>query len=262
MNNIKYNFNDFLKIMKKLISKDGCPWDKVQTHESLKKYMIEECYEVLDAVDNNDDKNLCEELGDVLLQVVFHAQIAENRGAFNINDVINNVSEKMINRHPHIFSDACADTPEEVLDNWESIKKREKGYNSKTDILKSVPKSLPALIRAEKVQKKASMSKFDFDSLDSAFEKLYEETEELKAVINKSDSKKMEEFGDLLFSAVNISRFLKLNPEFALTNAIEKFINRFEYIENALSAKGIDLEDADLTEIDALWNESKNKEEL
>lgn len=259
MKDIKYDFDGLRSIMKKLLSEGGCPWDRAQTHESLKRYLIEECYEVIDAIEKNDMVNLCEELGDVLLQVMFHSQVEENKGNFNIDDVVNGISLKMINRHTHIFSDATADTPQEVSDNWEKIKIKEKGYTSYTEVMKSVPKIFPALIRAEKVQKKASDVGFDFKNFDDALLKVYEEIEELKEVKNKSDEEKMEEYGDLLFSIVNISRFLKINPEFALTNSLEKFINRFEYIENVSISKGLSIYNLSLEEMDILWNESKVK---
>lgn len=260
----KYSLDDFIGIMRKLISEDGCPWDKVQTHESLRRYLIEESYEAIDAINNNDKENLCEELGDVLLQVVFHSLIAEKNSDFSFDDVINGVSEKMIRRHPHIFANENAETAQEVLKNWDEIKKVEKNYSSVTDTLKSVPKSFPALMRAEKVQNKAAKVGFDFEEVSQTIDKLEEEIAELKAELNKTTVKEckiMEEYGDLLFAATNISRFLKINPEFALTNATEKFINRFEYIENALNSKGKEISLASAEEMNALWNESKGIEE-
>lgn len=258
--NKNYSLEDFKNIMRKLISDDGCPWDKIQTHESLKRYLIEESYEVIDAIDNNDNDNLCEELGDVLLQVVFHSAIAEKKGEFTFSDVINGVSEKMIRRHPHIFDDADAENAQDVLDNWDEIKKKEKNYMSVTDTLKSVPRAFPSLMRAEKVQNKAAKVGFDFENVEQVLDKLEEEIGELKEEINGNKCKIMEEYGDLLFAATNISRFLKINPEFALTNATEKFINRFEYIESALIAKGSDMSMSCVDEMNALWNESKGTE--
>lgn len=253
-----YSLEDFIGIMRRLIAEDGCPWDKVQTHESLRRYLIEESYEVIDAINNNDKENLCEELGDVLLQVVFHSLIAEKNSDFSFNEVINGVSEKMIRRHPHIFAEENAETAQEVLKNWEEIKKVEKNYTSVTETLKSVPNSLPALMRAEKVQNKAAKVGFDFENVYQALEKLEEEIIELKEEINGKECKIMEEYGDLLFAATNISRFLKINPEFALTNATEKFINRFEYIENALTSQGKELSSASVEEMNAFWNQSKD----
>lgn len=236
-----YSFEDFIEIMKRLTSENGCPWDKVQTHESLRRYLIEESYEAIDAIDRNDKENLCEELGDVLLQVIFHSIIAEKNSDFDINDVISTVSEKMIRRHPHVFADKDAETADEVLTNWEEIKKKEKGYSDVTDTLKSIPKSLPALMRAEKVQSKAVKNGFEIENIDIEIDRIEKELAELKKEITVNNSRQMEQIGNLLFSVVNISRILKINPEFALTNAAEKFINRFEYIENALTERDKDI---------------------
>lgn len=223
----KYSFDDFIKIMKTLISEDGCPWDKVQTHETLKRYLIEESYEVIDAIDNNDKENLCEELGDVLLQVVFHSILAEKDSEFSLNDVIDGVAKKMIYRHPHIFSDVSAETADDVLTNWEELKKKEKGYNSKSDVLKSVPKSLPSLMRAEKVIKKADDSISEKDKLTETINELKNFVSGLDTnnLINSDDKEKT--IGDLLFLVTKISAGLKINTEFALTNSTETFINKF-----------------------------------
>ncbi len=228
----KYSFSDFKDIMETLTDENGCPWDKIQTHETLKRYLIEECYEVIDAIEKNDKTNLREELGDVLLQVFFHSVIAEKNGEFSLNDVVNGICEKMISRHPHIFSDAQAETSDDVLLNWEEIKKKEKGYRTKTDALKSVPKTFPSLMRAEKVLKKAS----DSNPNQLAFENT---VLKIKNILNSFSSDNLCDYntnysiiGELLLLTVNISVFLKINPEFALTNATEKFINRFENIED------------------------------
>ena len=259
----KYDFKDFLEIMKTLRSENGCPWDKVQTHESLKKYMLEESYEVVEAIDKNDMANLCEELGDVLLQVVFHAQIASEEEKFTMDDVIDGISKKMITRHPHIFSDQVANTPEEVLDNWEKIKKKEKNQKTQTEVLKSVPKAMPAMMRAVKVQSKAADVGFDFTEKEEALNKLSEEVEEFKEALGSADCDKKDkvesEFGDILFSLMNISRFFKLNPEFSLTKSTEKFINRFEYIENSMLKNGQDFSQMSMKQLDELWDEAKTK---
>lgn len=257
-----YNFTDLAEIIQTLLGENGCPWDKEQTHESLEKYLIEECYEVIDAINKKDFDNMCEELGDVLLQVMLHSAIAEKSKKFTISDVIDGISKKMITRHPHVFADIQAETSDKVLANWEEIKKEEKGYKTQTEVLESVPKSLPALIRAEKVQKKAAAVGFEFKCFEDALQKVYEETEELIQEKNGSYDRKMEEYGDLLFSVVNISRFFKLNPEFALTNSIEKFINRFEYIERATLATGKAVSELTVDEINSLWNNSKNSKDL
>lgn len=257
----KYSFYDLVDIIKKLRDDNGCPWDKVQTHESLKKAMLEEAYEAFEAIDNKDMKNLCEELGDVILQAVFHAQIESEKGVFNIDDVTDGICKKMIYRHPHIFSNAKAETSEEVLSNWEELKKKEKHYETQTDVLKGVAKALPALTRASKVQSKAADVGFDFQYCDDTIKKTHEEIDELynAVLLGKSDNIE-EEFGDILFSIVNISRFLKINPEFALTKAIEKFINRFEYVEKAVISEGKSFSDMSLDELDNFWNEAKKIE--
>lgn len=243
MENIRYNFEDFIGIMEKLIAPDGCPWDRVQTHESLKRYMIEECYEAVEAINNRDSENLCEELGDVLLQVVFHALLAKKEGLFDINDVIDGVSKKMINRHRHIFGDVSANTPEEVLKSWDEIKKEEKGYTTATQQLKSIPKSLPALIRAEKILSKAEKNGARQADTDEEWNQALKLIEELKEEKNMINEEKMDKIGNLFLIITNISRKNKINPEFALTNASETYINRFEYIENTDKNDGIVNED-------------------
>lgn len=258
----KYTYEDFIAIVSRLRSPDGCPWDKVQTHDSLKKCILEETYEVIDAIDNQDMENLCEELGDVLLQVVFHSQIEKETGRFTMEDVVDGISKKMISRHPHIFSDTSVDTPEEVLQNWEEIKKKEKGCTSQTEVLNRIPKSLPALIRAQKVQSKAKDAGFDFTHLEQVLDKISEEAQELKEALSLSEEKKEEEFGDLLFSIVNLSRFLQLNAEFALTKATEKFINRFGYVEKSVLSQGKKISDMTMDDLDAIWEQSKQHRHL
>lgn len=228
----KFTFEDFTDIMERLIAPDGCPWDRVQTHESLKRYMIEECYEATEAIDNNDSENLCEELGDVLLQVVFHSVLAKKEGVFDIDDVISAVSEKMINRHRHIFGDTEADTPDEVIKSWDEIKKEEKGYKTKTEQLRSVPKSLPALMRCEKVISKAEKLKDNNINVDILYTEAENLLKELKEGANEPVSAKMDKIGRILLVIANISRKNEINPEFALTNAVETYINKFECAEN------------------------------
>lgn len=257
----RYTLDDFVAVMRALRGENGCPWDRVQTHESLRMDMLEEAYEAANAIDHNDMPNLCEELGDVLMQVVFHAEIEEEKGeaaAFTLEDVIRGIGEKMVYRHPHVFGNGeiKADTPEEVLVNWEALKKVEKDTKTQTAVMESVPEALPALIRARKVQKKAADVGFDFPVTADAFQKVYEELKELEAAA-AGDGEVEEEFGDILFALVNISRFLKINPEFALTKAIKKFINRFEYIEKSAFSQGKDLSDMTLEEMDLLWDEAK-----
>ena len=258
MKSEKYSFDDLLDIMKVLRGENGCPWDRVQTHETLKKYFIEETYEVLDAIDLKDKDKLCEELGDVLLQVIFHARIASDDGSFDMSDVIDGISRKMISRHTHVFGNTKADTPDEVVESWEKIKKKEKGKEDATGLLKDVPKSLPALMRSYKVQKLAADVGFDWDDIGDVFRKVREETDELAEVSGSGDMERItDELGDLLFAAVNLARFLKVQPEMALTGTIEKFIDRFEYVEKKAREKGHRTEEMSLAELDAFWEEAK-----
>lgn len=249
-----------IDIMKLLRSEEGCPWDREQTHDSLKKYLIEETYEYLEVVDLEDKARMCEELGDVLLQIVFHARIAEENGDFNIEDVINGVCDKMIHRHPHVFDDVTAETSSQVLKNWEEIKKKEKGVTNQTSVLQGVPKNLPALMRSYKVQQKAAQVGFDWTNPGDVFAKIREEIDELEAEYNKQNKSGIdEEFGDVLFSVVNLSRFLKVHPELSLTQSTDKFIGRFEYIEKRASEQGRTLDGMSLEEMEALWVEAKEK---
>ena len=247
----KYTIDDLLAIMKRLRDPDGCPWDKVQTHQSIKKSMIEETYEAIDALDFGDDKAFANELGDVLLQVVFHSQIASERGAFDFSDVLYEVCTKLITRHTHIFGDDKAGNEEEALSNWEKNKKKEKQIESCTGVLEDVPKYLPALMRAEKIQKKARGFGFDWDNIDGVYEKVFEEIDELKAA--KTEDEVREEYGDLLFSVVNLGRFLGTDPETALTGASNKFVSRFAKMENAAVSQGKDIQKMSPDELDKLW---------
>lgn len=254
----KYNINDLLKIMEILRSPNGCPWDKVQTHESIKKSMIEESYEAIDALDKGDDKAFANELGDVLLQVVFHAQIAKERGAFNFDDIINEICTKLVTRHTHVFGKDKAGNEDEALTNWEKNKKKEKGLKTYTDMLKDVPHYYPALMRAEKVQKKAKGVGFDWQEISDVYDKVYEEIDELKeAAIDQNEIKIEEEYGDFLFAAVNLGRFLNVTPEIALAKASEKFINRFSKMEEEAVNEGRDLAQMNLNEMDRLWDKIK-----
>ncbi len=255
----KYTFSELVDIMALLRSDKGCLWDKEQTHESLKKYLIEETYEVLEAIDLGSKEKLSEELGDVMLQVVFHAQVGKELGNFDINDVITGICRKLISRHPHVFGEAKADTPDAVVDNWEAIKKKEKGIKSQTGVLKDVPSNLPALMRSYKVQQKAAQVGFDWDNMDDVFEKVNEELNELRDVYKSENMERItDEMGDVFFSLVNLSRFLKVQPELALTGTINKFIKRFEYIEQESLKEGRRLEDMSLSEMDQLWNKAKD----
>ncbi len=256
----KYGFNDLLEIMAKLRGEGGCPWDREQTHKSLRIYMIEETYEVLEALDAGDKDKFCNELGDLLLQIVFHAQIAKENGDFDIGDVTTEVCRKLISRHPHIFGDVRADTADKVIENWEAIKKKEKKLKSQTGVLKDVPSNLPALMRSYKVQQKAAQVGFDWDNIEDAFSKVDEEIRELRDVYKSNNVERItDELGDAFFALVNVSRFLKIQPELALNGTIGKFIRRFEYIEQQSTKAGKKLEDMSLAEMDELWNEAKQK---
>ncbi|MEY8001891.1 nucleoside triphosphate pyrophosphohydrolase [Clostridium sp. Mt-5] len=257
---ITYDLKDLLDIMKKLRSDTGCPWDREQNHDSLKKYLIEESYEVIEAVNEKDDVNLVEELGDVLFQVIFHCQIGEEEGFFNIKDVINGICDKMIKRHPHVFGCENVDSTKQVLINWNTIKKKEQGLKTYTDELKHVAKTLPALMRASKVQKKAAGVGFDWDKVECALDKVLEEYYEVKNVYKSEEKVKIvEEIGDLIFACVNVARFLDIDPEFALNYTIEKFIKRFAYIEKNAMDHGLDMMNMTLNEMDKLWEEAKSK---
>ena len=246
---------ELVKVLRK-----KCPWDMEQTHSSLRRGIIEEAYEVVEAINRNSDDNLREELGDVLLQIVFHSDIAREENRFDIVDVVNSLCEKMINRHPHVFSTGDAKTVDKVLEKWENIKSKEHGNITNTERLMDVPKSLPALIRGEKVQKRAADVGFDWDNIEPAIEKVREELEEFCSARAEADYESMyEELGDLLFSVVNVSRFAKIGAEEALNRATEKFIERFSMLERAANESGRRLEDMSLEEMDALWDEIKGQ---
>lgn len=256
----KYDVGDLLDIMKILRDPDGCPWDREQTHRSIRRDLLEEAYEVADAIDCDDKEALCEELGDLLLQVAFHAQISRDNGEFTFDEVADGICKKLILRHPHVFGNVEAETTEQVLDNWDAIKKEEKHQESYTDTLTSVPRAFPALMRAAKVQKRAAKAGFDWDDLTGAAAKLPEELEEFSAALKSGSAEDIEEeFGDLLFSAVNVSRFLKIDPENALAKATDKFIGRFEKVEKICVDRGKDMKTMSLQELDGIWEEVKHK---
>lgn len=250
-----YSFEDLVEIMRLLRSENGCPWDREQTHESIRRNFIEEAYEAVEAIDKKDDANLCEELGDVLLQVVFHARIAEEDSRFDIGDVADGICKKLVLRHPHIFGDVSANTSKEVLRNWDEIKKVEKNQRSVTQAMRELPSCLPALIYADKLQSKAKKCGFDWPEVSGALDKLSEETEELRAAVEAGTNVE-EELGDVLFSAVNVARFAHLDPEEALSKASQKFLKRFAYMEEHAEKP---LSAMDLEEMDRLWNEAKTK---
>lgn len=251
-------WQELVAIIARLRGKDGCPWDKKQDHFTLKRYLLEESYEVIDAIDSQDDAALCDELGDVLLQVVLHSQIAAEENKFTIDDVVDNVSRKMIRRHPHIFSDAHADNAEEVLTMWEKIKAEEKNSSQgeKRGIMK-INQNLPALMLAQKAQDKAHRVGFDWPDISGAKAKLTEELQELEQA--NSPQERRTELGDVLFSLVNMARFMDIDAEDALRSSVQKFIKRFNYVEKTLAAKELQWEDVSLAEMDAIWDEAKGK---
>lgn len=250
----RYTFADLVAVMEKLRSRTGCPWDKEQTHESLKRYLVEESYEVLEAIDDNDTNALYDELGDVLLQVVFHARIAQQQGEFDISDVTTAICSKMISRHTHIFGNVVAKSPSDVINNWENIKKGEKGQQTQTEVLQGVPKSMPALMRSGKVQHKAAHVGFDFTDVKQAFDKMLEEIDEVR----QSDASSLaEECGDLLFSAVNVVRLLGIEPETALQKATDKFIARFAVVERIAGEENVDMRSCGIEKLDELWDKAK-----
>lgn len=258
VNKKSYDFNDLIEIMKFLRAPDGCPWDRVQTHESIRSNFIEETYEVIEAIDNKDNELMKEELGDVLLQVVFHSEMAAEENAFDINDVINDVCKKLVIRHPHVFGDVKADNSEEALKSWDDVKMKTKSQDRQSDAMLSVARSLPSLMRAEKIQKKAAKVGFDWDNVDEAMEKIPEELSELRqAVADNNQADIAEELGDLLFSVVNVSRFLKVDSEKALYDACDKFTSRFTSLEELAQQRDIDINTATLDELNSLWDEVK-----
>jgi MazG family protein len=255
------------RLVERLRGENGCPWDKEQTRETLKPMLIEEAYEVLDALGSGDPAELKDELGDLLFQVVFHAQISREKKEFDLADVIDRSHEKMVRRHPHIFANADLKTAEDVLKSWEDIKAAEKGVpsSSRSDaersLLDGIPSKLPALHRAYQMTAKASRVGFDWAQLDDILQKLKEETSELREAHAQQDSQKVaDEIGDLLFVAVNIARFLDIDAETALGRSNRKFDRRFRHIESAIKRQGRELKDASLAEMDALWDEAKKHE--
>ena len=252
----RYGMDDLIKIMELLRAPEGCPWDREQTHQSIRRNMLEEAYEVAETIDEEDYDHMKEELGDVLLQVVFHARMAEEAGRFNFGDVVDGVSQKLVFRHPHVFGTVTAEDSEGALVTWEAQKQVEKGQKTAGDTLDGVARSLPALMRAEKIQAKAQKAGFDWDSVEPVLDKISEETEELKKAV-REHSNVEEELGDLLFAAVKAGRFLGLDSELVLHAACEKFIRRFRRVE-AMADKP--MTEMDLTTLEALWKAAKAEE--
>ena len=254
----KYDIDDLISIVTLLRAPDGCPWDREQTHTSIKKNFIEETYEVIEAINQQSTEGLKEELGDVLLQIALHCEMEREEGNFDFDDVCNDICQKLIIRHPHVFGDVKADNADEALSSWDAAKLKTKGIKKLSQSMSGIPVELPALMRAQKVQDKASKVGFDWKDSEGAFSKIYEEINELINAIDRNDSPDIEEeFGDLLFSCVNVSRFIGVESEEALTKATDKFIKRFALVEQLAQEKGISMKDSSLEELDLLWDKAK-----
>lgn len=257
MSDIGKKFEELVEIIDRLRAPDGCPWDREQTNQSLLPYFIEEAYELIESVDEENWDTVKEELGDLLLHVVFQASIGEDDGKFKLEDSLTNVNEKLVRRHPHVFGDVQADAAFHAKQNWESQKHKEKRRKSRLD---GVPKNLPALVQAQRLQQKASYAGFDWDKIDRVWDKVHEEIEELKeAQSNDLKDHIAEEIGDVLFALVNLSRYLDIPAEDALRQTNQKFTSRFSKVEEGIKAQGKELEDATLKEMDAIWELAKKK---
>jgi tetrapyrrole methylase family protein / MazG family protein len=254
---MKRNFSDLVELMRTLRGPDGCPWDRKQTLEDLKPFVIEEAYEVVDAIDRGDRDSLREEIGDLLLESVFLAQIAEEMGWFDVDDAVTAIHDKLVRRHPHVFGDAVAGTADQVLTNWEKMKNEERKAEN-LSVLSGVPATLPALLKAARLTEKASRVGFDWERIDDVFAKLDEEIAELRAAVDAGRRDEIhDELGDLLFTIANIARKLEIPPEEALQSTNRKFKQRFEFIESTLRKQGRSFEETSLDEMDAIWNEAK-----
>lgn len=253
-----YNIEDLLRIMEILRGPGGCPWDAEQTHESIKKDLIEETYEVIEAINKQNPVMLQEELGDLLMQVVFHSRLSQEAGEFAFAEVCDGICKKLIERHPHVFGEVSVSDTDEVLSNWDAIKRRSKEHVTTTQAIDSVPRELPALMRSAKIQHKAAKAGFDWPDIAGAMDKIPEETQELKQAIASGDQAAVaDELGDLLFAVVNVSRFVHVDAEEALTAATDKFRNRFAAVETLANQRGIDMKTTPIEELDRLWDEVK-----
>lgn len=256
----KYDINDLLEIMRILRSENGCPWDREQDHKSIRKDFLEETYEVVEAIDTEDSELLLEELGDVLLQVVFHSRIEEEKGGFGFGDVADGICQKLIVRHPHVFGDVTAETSGEVLKNWNNIKQQTKGQETYAETLESVCTALPALMRAQKVGQRAKRAGMDFKDVSQVLECLESEIAELKEAMAENNSSHIsEELGDVLFSCVNLARHLNCDAEEALMRSTDKFMKRFKNTEDLIRCEGIDMRSLNIDELDAYWRKAKTK---
>lgn len=254
----KYYIDDLVAIIKVLRAPGGCPWDREQTHESIKKNFIEETYEVVEAINKQSTDMLREELGDVLLQIVLHSEMESENGNFSFDDVVNDIVQKLVVRHPHVFGEVVANNTAEALNSWDAVKLKTKGQKNQTESMLSVPRELPALMRAQKIQHKAAKIGFDWDNVSGAVDKLYEEIDELKTAMEQGKRFDIEdEFGDVLFSCVNIARFIDVDSEEALTASTDKFMSRFSLVEQMASEQGIDMKSSSIEELDRLWDKAK-----
>jgi tetrapyrrole methylase family protein/MazG family protein len=255
-----YDFYDLVKLTKVLRSENGCPWDREQTHKSIRMNFVEEVYEACEAIDNEDTALLLEELGDVLLQVVFHAQMEKEKQSFDFSDVCDGICKKLVERHPHVFGSVNVENTDEVLKNWDDIKRQTKKQRSQSEAMAAIPATYPALMKAQKVQEKAKKAGFDWRDSQGAFDKIAEESKELQEVLATGDKEKIEdELGDLFFSVVNTARFCGCDAETALEKATQKFMKRFTVTEKLASEKGIDMKEASIEVLDELWDEAKKQ---
>jgi len=260
MSDATESFRKLIEIVDTLMGENGCPWDNVQTRESLKPYLVEETYEVLEALDTNDPDQIKDELGDLLYQILFHSKISSKNNEFDIKDVLDNLKEKMVRRHPHVFKEGQINTPDQVIERWEEIKKEEKTHSNHPSILDSVPKQLPSLLRAQKLQKKAAKEGFDWDEISDVFDKLDEEISEFKsAVLEGKGTDIQSELGDILFVLVNIAKFKKIDAEEALRSTNNKFIKRFQYIEKEVAKQGKTLKETSLEDMERHWQNAKKQ---
>ena len=253
-----YDIRDYRRIMELLRGEGGCPWDAEQTHESIRRNMLEEAYECVAAIDSGDAENLCEELGDLQMQILFHARMEEEKGVFSFDDVCDGACKKLIYRHPHVFGDVMVDGSAQVLENWEALKRVEKGQSTVSHAMCDVTETLPALWRAEKIQKKAAKVGFDWPDWTGARDKILEELSEVNEAV-QTDGDVAGEIGDLLAAVVNMARLLKVDPEQALHGSCERFIQRFTYMERQAEAAGVPLENMSLAQQDELWDQAKRK---
>ena len=255
-----YDLRDFIALIDYLRSPKGCPWDREQTHESIRRNVLEEAYEVCEAIDEGSPEHLCEELGDLLMQVIFHASMSKDEGGFDMDAIADMACKKLVHRHPHVFGAVAADTPEKVLENWDAIKRADRAQQTAASAMDGISHGLPGLMRSEKIQNKAAKLGFDWPAVGGAMDKLREEVGELQEGIDADDLENIkEELGDVLFSAVNVARFYKLDSEQLMHAACEKFIRRFRYIEDGAAKRGRSLEDMSLDEMEEIYQEARHE---